>query len=44
MLDRMNVAHDGDLDAVLDASSWLSGALGKALPSMVGKAGGFPNA
>ncbi|MCZ6888349.1 MAG: hydroxymethylglutaryl-CoA lyase [Gammaproteobacteria bacterium] len=43
MLDRMKVEHDADLDRVLDASRWLSRALGKTLPSMVAKAGGFPN-
>jgi len=42
MLDRMRVAHGVDLERVLTASSWLSGALGKALPSMVARAGGFP--
>ncbi len=42
MLDRMQVAHDVSLDRLLTASQWLSGALGKPLPSMVSRAGGFP--
>ena len=43
MLDRMSVEHDADLDKVLEASAWLEGVLGKPLPSMVAKAGGFPS-
>jgi len=42
MLDRMKVAHDGELDAVIDTSHWLGGVLGKELPAMVSRAGGFP--
>ena len=43
MLDRMNVGHDGALDAVIDTSHWLGSVLGKELPAMVSRAGGFPN-
>ncbi len=42
MLDRMHIAHDGELDAVIETSHWLGGALGKELPAMVSRAGGFP--
>ena len=42
MLDRMNVRHGLGLERLLEASHWLEGALGKPLPSMVGRAGGFP--
>ena len=43
MLDRMKVSHDGELAAVIQTSHWLSGVLGKALPAMVSRAGGFPS-
>jgi hydroxymethylglutaryl-CoA lyase len=43
MLNRMNVEHGVDLDSLLDASSWLEGALGKPVPSMLSRAGDFPN-
>ncbi len=43
MLDRMNVGHDGDLDAVIETAHWLGGVLGKELPAMVSRAGGFPS-
>jgi len=42
MLDRMKVAHDGELDAVIETSHWLGSVLGKELPAMVSRAGGFP--
>jgi len=42
MLDRMRVGNEVDLERVLTASRWLAGALGKPLPSMVARAGGFP--
>ncbi len=44
MLNRMNVEHGVDLDSLLEASNWLEGALGKPVPSMLSRAGGFPNA
>jgi hydroxymethylglutaryl-CoA lyase len=43
MLDRMRIAHGVDLDVLLDGSRWLQGVLGKPLPSMVLKSGGFPD-
>jgi hydroxymethylglutaryl-CoA lyase len=42
MLDRMKVRHDGDLASVVETSHWLGGVLGKELPAMVSRAGGFP--
>jgi hydroxymethylglutaryl-CoA lyase len=42
MLDRMNVAHGALLDTLLDGATWLSGALGKPVPSMLSRAGNFP--
>jgi hydroxymethylglutaryl-CoA lyase len=42
MLDRMRVASGVDLERLLTASQWLAGALGKPVPSMVARAGGFP--
>jgi hydroxymethylglutaryl-CoA lyase len=43
MLNRMNVEHGVDLESLLEASSWLGGALGKPVPSMLSRAGDFPN-
>ncbi len=42
MLDRMQVSHGVRLDGLLAGAAWLQEALGKTLPSMVLKAGGFP--
>jgi len=42
LLDRMGVATGVRLDALLDASHWLAGALGHALPGQVARAGPFP--
>jgi hydroxymethylglutaryl-CoA lyase len=42
MLDRMKIRHDGDLESVIETSHWLGGVLGKELPAMVSRAGGFP--
>jgi len=42
MLDRMKIRHDGDLASVVETSHWLGGVLGKELPAMVSRAGGFP--
>ena len=44
MLDRMRIEHDGELESVIETSHWLGGALGKELPAMVSRAGGFPRA
>ena len=43
MLDRMHVEHGVDLTRLLEGSGWLQDVLGKPLPSMVLKAGGFPS-
>jgi hydroxymethylglutaryl-CoA lyase len=42
MLDRMHVTHGTQLDGLLEAASWLSGALRKPVPSMLSRAGRFP--
>lgn len=42
MLDRSGVVTGMDLDAAVASSAWLAGIMGKTLPSMVAKAGGFP--
>jgi hydroxymethylglutaryl-CoA lyase len=42
MLDRMGIATGVNLDSLIDAAAWLQQALGKTVPSMVLKAGGFP--
>ena len=42
MLDRMSVRHGVELDRLVDAAHWLEGVLGKPVPSMVARAGGFP--
>lgn len=41
LLDRSGVATGVDLDAVIDAGRWFGTVMGRELPSMVGKAGGF---
>jgi hydroxymethylglutaryl-CoA lyase len=42
MLDRMSVQHGVVLDRLVDTAHWLEGVLGKSVPSMVARAGGFP--
>jgi hydroxymethylglutaryl-CoA lyase len=42
MLDRMALDHGVDLDALIAAAGWLQDALGRAVPSMLLKAGPFP--
>lgn len=42
MLDRMKVAHGADLTRLIEAANWVSVALGKPIPSMLARAGGFP--
>ncbi len=44
MLDRSGVEHGLDLDKLLLGAAWLEPALGKKVPSMLLKAGGFPQA
>lgn len=42
MLERAGITTGLDLDALIAASRWLGGEMDKQMPSMVGKAGGFP--
>lgn len=42
MLDRSNVEHGVSLPGLLDGAAWLEDQLGKPVPSMLLKAGGFP--
>lgn len=42
MLARGDVETGLDLPAILEASRWLSGKMGRPLPAMVSRAGGFP--
>ncbi len=42
MLDRMRIEHGVDLGTLLEAADWLAGELGKPVPSMLSRAGGFP--
>ena len=41
MLERSGIRTGVDLDAAIAANHWFAGVIGKTLPSMVGKAGGF---
>lgn len=43
MLERSGIPTGVDLDALISASEWLGGALGRPTPSLVSKAGGFPS-
>ena len=42
MLERAGIATGLDLDQLVATNHWLGGEMGKQLPAMVGKAGGFP--
>lgn len=42
VLDRMGIETGLDIGTLLDTSRWLSGVLGKPLPSALGRAGLFP--
>lgn len=42
MLGRAGIATGLDLEALIDGSRWLGGVMGKPLPAMVSRAGGFP--
>ena len=42
MLERSGVTTGLDLDRLIATSHWLAGRMGKTLPSMVARAGGFP--
>ncbi len=43
LLNRMNVGHDLNLEQLLVAAAWVQDVLGKPIPSMLLKAGDFPN-
>jgi hypothetical protein len=32
-----------DLDRLIDSARWLSGTMGREVPGMLSRAGGFPN-
>lgn len=42
MLQRSEVETGLDLQALIDAAQWLSGKMGRQLPGLVSRAGGFP--
>jgi len=42
MLDRMRLEHGVSLDKLIDGAGWLQETLGRPVPSMLLKAGGFP--
>ncbi|WP_374531907.1 hydroxymethylglutaryl-CoA lyase [Novosphingobium sp.] len=44
MFARSGVETGLDLDKLLEASHWLAGVMGKDMPSMLARAGGFPKA
>ncbi|ACY22076.1 pyruvate carboxyltransferase [Gordonia bronchialis DSM 43247] len=41
-LDRSEVSTGVDMAGLIDAAQWLGGALDKAVPALLGRAGGFP--
>jgi hydroxymethylglutaryl-CoA lyase len=42
MLDRSGVSTGIDLDRAIETARWLAGVIGRDLPGMVSRAGGFP--
>lgn len=42
MLERAGISTGLDLEMLISTNRWLAGLMNKALPAMVGKAGGFP--
>lgn len=42
MIERAGIATGLDLERLIETNHWLAGVMGKDLPGMVGKAGGFP--
>lgn len=42
MLERSGITTGVDLDKMISTAQWLSGILGRTLPGMVSRAGGFP--
>ncbi|WP_379551583.1 hydroxymethylglutaryl-CoA lyase [Qipengyuania sp. DGS5-3] len=43
MLDRAGIDAGLSLESIMQTNQWLSGVMGKDLPAMVSKAGGFPS-
>ena len=43
MLSRGGIEHGVDIQRLIDAAAWLETVLGKSVPSMLLKAGGFPD-
>jgi hydroxymethylglutaryl-CoA lyase len=42
MLERSGYHTALNIDSLLDSSRWLAGCMGRELPGMLSKAGGFP--
>jgi hydroxymethylglutaryl-CoA lyase len=42
LLERSGVSTGLDLEMLIDAGQWLTGVMGRTLPGMVSRAGGFP--
>ena len=42
MLERAGIATGLDLNSLVETNHWLTGIMGKTLPAMVAKSGGFP--
>jgi hydroxymethylglutaryl-CoA lyase len=42
MLQRSSVETGVSLNCLIDAAVWLSGKMGRKLPGLVSRAGGFP--
>lgn len=42
MLERSGIQTGVDLDKLIETAQWLSGIMGRTLPGMVSRAGGFP--
>ena len=42
LLDRSGVQTGVNLNALIESAGWLTGIMGRALPAMVSRAGGFP--
>ena len=43
LLDRSGIETGVDFDATIETSHWLGSVMGKQLPSMLARAGGFPH-
>jgi hydroxymethylglutaryl-CoA lyase len=44
MLERSGYHTGLDLDRLIETAAWLTGAMGRELPGMLGRAGNFPSA